>query len=386
MAKSQRYAFLDVLRAIAVIWMIQVHVTNVFLDTELRSGWFFTLLNISNGFVAPTFIFCAGGGLWIALSRKGAQYLALDPSLWQYLKRLAYILFWAYVLHMPAWSLVEMTTLPTDVLFTGFQVDVLQTIVYSSLFAVATFFLMRDLSRTSWTLAGLCVIIWLTTAMVWKSDLLLALPAPIAIMVSPPPASPFPLIPWSAYLFAGLITMQFFMRSENKQRLALWYVGVGLLLPALIFSLRGFEGGLPWSDLWWSASPGSQVFRICGILFLWGLLYLNEERLRSGRVGRFLQEMGTESLFLYLSHLLIVYGQLPDVLRAFGFTSYGYGSVVVIWIGVTLPLLAVMHWWHRLKAERPTAAKWILVVQVSWLIASLIVTPPNFQWKDLLPF
>jgi predicted acyltransferase len=165
MAKSQRYAFLDVLRAIAVIWMIQVHVTNVFLDTELRSGWFFTLLNISNGFVAPTFIFCAGGGLWIALSRKGAQYLALDPSLWQYLKRLAYILFWAYVLHMPAWSLVEMTTLPTDVLFTGFQVDVLQTIVYSSLFAVATFFLMRDLSRTSWTLAGLCVIIWLTTGM-----------------------------------------------------------------------------------------------------------------------------------------------------------------------------------------------------------------------------
>ncbi|MCX6141239.1 MAG: heparan-alpha-glucosaminide N-acetyltransferase domain-containing protein, partial [Candidatus Kapabacteria bacterium] len=105
MAKGERFAFLDVVRGLAVIWMIQVHVTNVVLDPSLRVGWFFDALNISNGFVAPTFIFCAGAGLWIALSRKGPTYRLFGSELFTYLRRLSYILVWAYVLHAPFFSL-----------------------------------------------------------------------------------------------------------------------------------------------------------------------------------------------------------------------------------------------------------------------------------------
>ena len=384
MAKSERFAFLDVLRGIAVLWMIQVHVTNVFLDPSLRSGWFFTALNISNGFVAPAFIFCAGSGLWIAMSRKGQAFLSFDTPLWQYLKRLSYILFWGYVLHMPAWSLIEMTTMSYDKLLSGFQVDVLQTIVYSSLFVLVTFLVSRRLERSALILTIVTITIWFTTALFWSGSLLSTIPAPIRVMLSPPPTSPFPLIPWSAYLFAGFVTTHLFMRSNQKQRIARWMIIGGATLPFIIFMVRELESGLPWSDMWWAAAPGSQLFRVCGIALTWGVLYMMEERLRVSSLGTFLQKVGTESLFLYLSHLLIVYGQLPSVLSLIGIGPVGYGGVAIIWIGVTVPLLFVMYWWNWLKGAHPDKTRWILIVQVVWISLSLLLTPPGFTWEGLL--
>ena len=383
MASSQRYAFLDVLRGIAVLWMIQVHVTNVFLDSALRSGRFFTALNISNGFVAPAFIFCAGAGLWIALSRKGQDYLTWSPAFWKYLRRLAYILMWAYVLHMPAWSFTEMLSMHGSELLTGLQIDVLQTIVYSSLMVVTVFFITRTLSRTTWVLAATSVLLWATTAVFWRSDPYSYLPDALAVMVTTQ-GSPFPLTPWSAYLFAGFFITQWFMQIDHKERIAMWFVVGGAAIPFVIFMIKGLGLDTPWSGMWWSASPGSQLFRICGILLTWGVLYHLESWLTSSKTGRFMQEVGQESLFLYLSHLLIVYGQLPLALDALGIPSGGYLSVVLIWVGVTIPLLFVMKWWHRFKKDQPNRARWVLAVQVGWLIGSLVFTPPGFQWGDLL--
>ena len=382
MTSGQRYVFLDVLRGIAVLWMVQVHVTNVFLFPELRTGSFFEWLNISNGFVAPAFLFCAGSGLWIALSRKGGAYLKFDSSLALYLRRLAYILFWAYLLHIPTFSLMGMLDLPHEQLVMGLQVDILQTIVYASLVVLAAFLILRDLHRAAIASALIAGVISITTVWLWPWAER-ALPEPLSVMLTP--RSPFPLLPWMAYLLMGVFVTGWFMRTQDKTHLAQWFVLGGLAAPFVIFMVKGLPFTSPWSDVWWQASPPSQLFRISGILFSFGGLFLIEQWLANHRSGRILQTMGMESLFLYLSHLMIVYGNGPIITEAlFGFTHVGYAGVIAIWLIVTAPLVVIAFWWHRVKKERPKLARWILIVQITWISLSFLLTPPGFRWSDLL--
>ena len=383
MSRGPRYVFLDVLRGLAVLWMIQVHVTNVFLDPDLRTGWFFELLNISNGFVAPAFLFCAGSGLWIALSRKGADYLKHGAALGGYLQRMSYILFWAYLLHVPTFSLMGMLDLPSDQLLMGLQVDVLQTIVFASLLVLAVFLVLRNLQRTSVVVAVLAAAISASTVVVWQALTSSAAIEPLTIMLTP--RSPFPLFPWMAYLFAGVFFTQVFMQADNKKRLAQWMVALGVLVPVVLFWVKGLAFTSPWTSVGWQASPPGQLIRLCGIAMAFGGLFLLEERLQKSSAGRSLQLMGMESLFLYLSHLMLVYGNGPIITEAiFGFELTGFLGVVVIWLVVTVPLVFIARWWHQLKKERPLVARWMLVIQVSWIVLSFLLTPPGFQWVDVL--
>jgi hypothetical protein len=62
-------------------------------------------LNISNGFVSVTFIFCAGCGFWLAAVRKSEAYLAFKKPLWIYLRRIGFVILMGYWIHIPYLSL-----------------------------------------------------------------------------------------------------------------------------------------------------------------------------------------------------------------------------------------------------------------------------------------
>jgi uncharacterized membrane protein len=371
MAKGPRYVFLDVLRGIAVLWMIQVHITNVLLDPALRALPSFDLLNLSNGFVAPTFIFAAGSGLWIALSRKGASYLQWDASLWGYILRLGYILFWAYMLHVPVFSLDSMMRLPAADIFPWLQFDVLHTIVFASLTALGIFLLVKDLKKATWIYGFTSLAIMYGTVFV---------PEPFR----PFTISPFPYLPWATYLFAGAFITGKFMEAQDKRKFAVSMMLIGVSLPVLIFMLKAQPFTTPWTDVWWKTSPGMHLFRISGILLTFGALYLIDERLRLSKVGVFLQNVGTESLFLYISHLLVVYGEGGPLMKSlFGVQYTGYGGVAISWVLVSVPLILVMYQWKHIKQHRPDLARRMLAVQVGWMVVTLMVIPDSFSMQKL---
>ncbi len=363
---KQRFAFLDVVRAVAVLWMIQVHVTNRIIDPSLKSHWFyFYPLNLSNGFVAPAFIFCAGAGLYIALSRKGLRFLEFREEFWLYLRRLAYILMWAYMLHVPAYSISKVLRMSVVELRNWLQVDVLQTIVYGSLLALGTFFLTRSMSRTVVAWSILAVLVFTCTVFIWQWLPYSGLPYYITMALSYQPPTNFPLLPWTGYLFAGGAIAGWFFQTTNKDRLARWFVIGGLLAPCVIFPLKWWGGWSPWIDYWWQSSPGMHLFRLSGILVVFGALYLIDDKLQSSSVGRFLQITGRESLFMYISHLLIVYGKgAPALIEYFGIGNAHYGTILITWVALTLPLLGLMWLWNRFKTSYPKQSQWVLAGQV----------------------
>lgn len=358
MAGKERFAFLDAARGIAVLWMIQVHVTNVILDPALRSSMLFNILNISNGYVAPTFIFCAGSGLWIALSRRGLKYLEFGSELLTYLRRLAYVLFCAYVLHAPIYSLGQMLHAPASTWMKWAQLDVLHVIVYASLGALAVFLVLRDLARATIAFGVIAAIIFGISWMFPKSQL-----------------SQFPLLPWSGYLFTGAAVTGWFMQTSDRERLARLFVVTGLVGPVILFLSFFFGPSMPWDAVWWR-SPGGLLFRVCATLLLLGLLFQWEKSIPATRIGRFLVTLGNESLFMYVSHLLLVYGSLaPWLDNIFGTHLVGYGPNFLIWIIVSAVFSGLMLVWHTLKRDRPELAATIVRLQIIGIITYFILKP-----------
>lgn len=360
--RRMRFTFLDILRGLAVVWMIQVHCTNAFLDAALRSSAFFQLLNLSNGFVAPTFIFCAGAGMWIALSRKGAGWRNLDPSLFVYLKRLLFVLFWAYTLHVPIYSLRQILLMESSEVLLWLQFDVLHVIAYSSIISLLFYFCIRN-KIFLYSAYALCCAAAITIGIFISIDssILDSLPLSAAIPLSG--ESLFPIFPWSAYFFAGLgFSAWFFGQSiESNERKARFLILSGLLVPPFIYLARSVGPSMPWDSTWWQASPGLFLFRLSGIALLWGALYLFEARLRRFRSGRVTTLLGRESLFMYVSHLLIVYGDGGKFLEeTLSIANLNYFGIAALWVGVTAPLTLVAWRWNLLKSARPSLAKWIV--------------------------
>ncbi|HLB00719.1 MAG TPA: heparan-alpha-glucosaminide N-acetyltransferase domain-containing protein, partial [Bacteroidota bacterium] len=68
--KPGRYPFIDVLRGLAVVLMIETHTVNALLAPGGADGAFGSVLTFFNGLVAPAFLFCAGLGFAVALWRR----------------------------------------------------------------------------------------------------------------------------------------------------------------------------------------------------------------------------------------------------------------------------------------------------------------------------
>lgn len=364
---SSRFMFLDVARGIAVLWMIQVHITNVYLDPAIHTTTTFDFLNVTNGYVAPTFIFLAGAGFWIAVSRKLTTYLQFGEELRTYLRRLSYILWCAFTLHVPFFSLERTLIATPSELLPGLQIDVLHTIVYSTLIGLCFVVLGRSVQRVT-LLSGIAALIVLSTS--WW------------MWTHMPSSSPFPMFPWSFYFFAGAYLTAFFLRSTHKELVAKSWIVISILLPVVLFTLKLSSIPAPWSiDIWWKSTPSILLFCCSATLCLLGILYLNEQRLQRSRIGSFLQIVGQESLFMYVTHIILVYGKGASAFRDYAhIPPQGYLGVAVIWLCITLPLFALMLMWHKLKKDRPALAQRILAFQVLIMIISYLVLPADFPF------
>ena len=55
-AEKKRLVFIDVLRGLAVYMMLECHVVHAVMRQEFKTGDFYNILNILNGFIAVGFL------------------------------------------------------------------------------------------------------------------------------------------------------------------------------------------------------------------------------------------------------------------------------------------------------------------------------------------
>jgi len=270
---TNREPFLDYFRGIIILLMIQGHLFRALLDSSIKSSSWFRIHEYIHGVVAPGFLFLAGFLFYYTIHNKNTSDLIIK------IRRLSGIVILGYFLHLPFFSLQKIIKLwGTGIEYKFLRMDILHTIGFSLLIAI---FVRITLKRVF--IPAITIIALFNVA----SPFFLNTPDNIFLAsFIDKNISQFPLINWSFFLFLGILASRFL----KKFNFFILIFSIMIMLTVHMF---------PQVIKKISSDSGK-------VLFLFSIVRLLPQT-SSHRLKQFLTA-SRESLFLYISHLMIIYG------------------------------------------------------------------------------
>ncbi|MGB9772810.1 MAG: heparan-alpha-glucosaminide N-acetyltransferase domain-containing protein [Bacteroidota bacterium] len=386
----RRIRFVDVYRGLAILMMIEAHVVNAFLLPALRESTWFSVLDFANGVVAPSFLFISGFAFALtadrmsvlhhgASSAKGDDLLHLRRPLLHYLRRIVLILLLGYALHLPFFSFRKLIqNSSTNEMLAFYQSDILQCIGISLLILLLMLFITRTRLYFCLAVGFLAIVTVLATPLIWESRMVMKLPPVLAEYLTPKYRSIFPLLPWSAFLFVGSIVGFHYLEAkregmERRFMRRLVQLGAGGITLGMFFRWSGINVALGSTS--WKGSLGFMLLHLGLIMTLAVALWAVVERRQ--KYAAALEIAGQESLFIYMTHLVILYGS--------AFTGSGISQVIGMKLSIAQCLLGAavlimamsgVAWlWHTLKRSMPIVFRTVQY-SFSFVILYLFFTRP----------
>ncbi len=299
---ESRRGYLDWLRGVAVLIMIEAHTVDSWTRAADRAQSTFGWALVVGGFGAPIFLFLAGVAL--ALAAGARQRRGLTPR--QVAAR-------ARARGWQIFGLAFLFRLQSMLISGGglsalLKVDILNIMGLAMLLAAVIWGVVRrPLMRTT-VLAAAAAAVAMATPLVRDLSWLAPLPDPIeSYLRSPGGRTTFTLFPWAGFLLAGAAIGGWIDGARtpgDERRLNGWLVVVGLSM-ALLGYATSLLPSIYRDSSFWTSSPTFFVLRL-GILIASVPLAFAWERLWPGRSP--LREFGVASLFVYWIHVEMVYG------------------------------------------------------------------------------
>ena len=283
---------LDTARALAVVAMVFGHSAEALLDLTVRAAPGVQTYWIFRGLTAPLFLFVSGWAVVTAISNSRAS----GPEVLRArLPRVLLLLGLGMWLRWPGWGLDGLLSFDAFVWahFLGF--DALQCIGLALLLCAAALSLVDSPKGRVALMAGLAVALPALGVLLHGQPWMASLPQPFRAALVHSPTSPFPLIPWSGYFFAGALTGLLLPRLRSSWLRVGALAVAGLVLVAVLHT-------------WWRPSlpPHSpvQIFHRLGqVLILCALASAVP-----AHIAKRLQPVGRSTLVLYVFHIPILYG------------------------------------------------------------------------------
>ena len=343
---GRRLAFIDHLRGLGVLIMIEAHVFDSWMRLPDRSLPLFYYARSLAGWAAPTFLFLAGLSLAMGMGRRlarGEEPGAVARAGW---RRGAWIFALAILFRLQS-------------AFTGatlraiLKVDILNVMGLAMMAAVACWSVGRRRSHRVAVLLCAAAAVSLVTPLLRLADWPGTLPYFLDAYIRPIPGrTSFALFPWAGFVFAGAAAGLFVgpgTDGSGMRRLITWFGGIGAVAAALGYGLSFLPS--PYEDSqFWTSSPAFFLLR-CGVLLLaLAVAYVLAPVLdgRAGPIGRVLTRLGTSSLFIYWVHVELVDGFISRPLQkhlSLGATSAVYGLFVALVYGLVAWRDSIMGRW-----------------------------------------
>jgi uncharacterized membrane protein len=300
--KKARLQYLDWLRGLAVVLMIQVHVANSFLDATFQNTAWWDFSQFLGGLAAPLFLFTSGISIALVFDRmvrKGATSRAL---LERTITRSAWIFLLAYAFRVEQ----VVTWFPYGQWSDVWKIDILNCIAASSLIAGISAAFVKDARKNAALLVCAAAMIILLAPIV--APIRGGLPAIVLSYINGNGhLEYFTFFPWAGYTFAGVAAGYLLLESRKSGReypFMLWSAGIGVLLFFLGYEVNRHLGLLPGLASYSRPSP-HYVFQKMGFVLI--LLYA---AYRWPAKDRVLLMFGRTSLLIYWLHIEFVYGRL----------------------------------------------------------------------------
>jgi len=360
MAKNtrERIVFIDLMRAFAVIMMVQGHTIDAFLADEYRTydsfiyGFWVTI----RGFTAPIFM-VSSGIAFTYLFRSVNLPFNQNPRVAKGLMRFIVLLLIGYLLRFPTYRLVDFSQVTHEQWLVFFTVDALHLIGIGILFILSFSYLAEKLKTNEYLVYSLGALfffmMWNITEYInWANYL----PIPFAAYLYSGTGSLFPIFPWIGYLLVGALLGSFLAKNPGiyktkKFNYGLGVLGLSFLLAAIVISyiqsnFIGFK--------YFITDNSFVIFLRLGVIFMLNC-FMSIIANSVPRIPQIIQEVGRYTLLVYAVHTIILYGSawIP------GFAMFWPRSLNLFWAllsaSAMVALMLIMV--HMIQKHKPLFMK-----------------------------
>lgn len=335
-----RFPFLDWMRGLALVIMIQVHVFNSFARMDVRNGGVYALAVFVGGMAGPLFLFIAGITFAFLMDRLERKEIRPRNRWLACLRRAGYVWGIAYLIRLTDW----VGHWPHGSWDEILRVDILNSMgLAMAAFSVAALAAgERRIRAVLIGAVGIAAVSPLVASWNW-----LAVPDIVRQYLEPGfGRGHFPFFPCASYLGFGMTAGAAVRLAEAGRidRVMQWaaLMGGGAILAGQYVS------NLPYAvypkSNFWTDNPTLIVMRVGIALVMLAGCY-TWTAFCAGSGWSWMQCLGRSSLLVYWVHLMLVYGPLTAAFqKALSIPMTALATVAVIALMVALS--AVWQWWR----------------------------------------
>ena len=347
---TARHAYLDWVRGVAVLIMIEAHVLDAWTHAADRTRPLFGYAMVLGGFGAPLFLFLAGVALVLSAESKLRKTGDFTASWWAVQKRGWQVFGLAFLFRLQSYILSGGYSAMSLL-----KVDILNVMGPAIAVAALTGRAAQRKSVRFVLFAAGAVAISLLAPIVRATPLLDWLPDPAEWYFRPSPGrTNFTLFPWAGFVFAGAAvgTVVDTLRPARRLQAALLVAGTLLAWTAHEASFRPPLHAL---SAYWSTSASFFFLRVGLLTLLLPIGFLWENAPFRHKLSNWspLQEFGRASLFVYWIHVEMVYGALAIPLRRL----LPWELSVVAALGLCVALYGLVRLKNQLMTARPLPSR-----------------------------
>ena len=331
----KRFPFLDWMRGLALVIMIQCHVFNSFTRMDLRNGGLYALSQFAGGLAGPLFLFMAGMTFGFRMEGLDAREPLARRRWFACLRRAGFILAVAYLIRIVDW----VTNWPHAGWREILRVDILNSMgLAMAVFSLAALLAAGPRVRVA-LLAALVIAAAspLVANLNWDG-------APQMLREYLEPGfghGHFPFFPCASYIGFGM-TAGVAVRRTGMDRMDRFMQWAALFGGMLILGGQ-YIANLPYAvypkSNFWTDNPTLVLIRVGISLVLLAGSYLWTGYC-AGPGWSWMECLGKNSLMVYWVHLVLVYGAVAGPLqRALPVAQTALATAVVIALMVALSAL-----------------------------------------------
>ncbi|MFA7289021.1 MAG: heparan-alpha-glucosaminide N-acetyltransferase domain-containing protein [Melioribacteraceae bacterium] len=304
--QSSRLVFIDLLKGLVLLIMIEVHVFNSLLLLQFKEASWFSIVNFINGLVAPSFLFASGFTFILSTSKTFDS--KFDKTIFlRKLKRISVIFLLGYVLRLPYLNLTDLINKSSELQMNIFlSVDILQCIAVGLfIFVISSAIFNKEKSNLTFLIIATFITILISPVM-WKIQFDNFMHVGVANYFNRINGSLFPLFPWIAFIFSGGIAAHYYLILKKSGETNKYFNSI--LITGVLFTVIGYFVYMNLSGIVFSGiipHPFFFIERLGIILFL--LYFLNLINNIIDLSNSFLVKVSKESLIVYFLHLELIY-------------------------------------------------------------------------------
>ena len=345
--KKHRIIFIDLMRAFAVIQMVQGHTVDALLADQYRvlDNPVYSLWVFMRGMTAPIFMFTAGT-VFTYLFRLVDKPFFQNPRTSKGIKRGLLLIFLGYLIRYPTNTVVDFSQVTDYSWNTFLAVDVLQLIGLGLFAVLLLLFVSEKFNLSDYIVFPAAAIMIIVVSPIffninWNNFL----PQFLAGYFYTGTGSLFPFFPWAAYVIAGGVLGSYLAKHPmvfrtSKFSLILAISGLILIGASEIGDILSGTFGHLFADN--SANINLVLFRIGFVLVMNAVVSFIS--LKADTIPKLLIIVGRNTLLIYVVHLVILYGSAWNVglFQTSGKSFSGWQAFGTAVAMITLMTLMVM--------------------------------------------